>query len=188
MKEDFKCLGIFVFLWFVIISMFYAVSSASAQEIQYINQPPSFQLAEPMSPNASTVPRGATVTPVHVGDVARSPGVLYSIEANAWLLSEFERLQLFWIIEMNTRVNTVFTWAHHEISSRQNRHEAEQAIRQIELDARDRHIESLESINRDLVKATRRQIRRDRFKLVLTVAGVGIVAGVGGYFIGTVAR
>ena len=189
-KDDFKCLGIFVILWTLIISMFFA-TTASAQDStatsQFITQPPSFQLAEPMNPSADAIPQGATITPVRVGDRSRINGVLYSMEANAWLLSEIQRLQVYWILEMDTRVNLVMTWAQHEIVSQQNRHEASMEIVQVRLDARDRHIESLANINRDLVRAARRQARRNRLKLVLMVVGVGAVAGVGGYVIGSVA-
>ena len=189
-KDDFKCLGIFVILWTIIISMFFATKT-SAQDFttpsQFITQPPSFQLAEPMNPRTEGIPSGATITPVRVGDRARIDGVLYSMEANAWLLSEIQRLQVYWILEMDTRVNLVMTWAQHEIASQQNRHEASMEIVQVRLDARDRHIETLTDINRDLVRASRRQVRRSRLKLVLMVIGVGAVAGVGGYAIGSVA-
>lgn len=192
-KEDLVCLGIFVILWTLIISVFY-VSTVAAQTAQqptlvdsrFITQPPTFQLAEPMSVNSSTIPSGAFLTPLRVGDVAQMDGILYSMEANAWILSEFDRLQNYWILEMNTRVNLVMAWAQHEFASQQNRHSASTQILQVQLDSRERDIETLREINRDLVRANSRTIRRNKFKLVFTFIGAGVVVGLVGYGVGRI--
>ena len=169
----------------LILFLFLNVSSiASAQDVSYITQPPTFELAEPMSPSSESIPSGASITPVRVGDRARLDGVLYSLEANAWLISEINRLQVVWISEMNTRVSLTFAWAEHELESQALRSQASIDMMQLRLDSRNRDVEAITEINQELVRASRRQVRRNRFKLVLTVVGVGALAGMGGYFIG----
>lgn len=158
---------------------------AKAQDITYINPPPSFRLAEPMSPDSSSIPQGATVTPVRVGDRARIDGVLYSLEANAWLLSEMQRVQNFWILEMNTRIGITRTWAEHELRSQANRHNADNEIMQVRLRASERNVESLLETNREMASQVG-WTRREKFRFVISIIGVGVVAGLGGYFIGTV--
>lgn len=161
---------------------------AKAQDITYITQPPTFELAEPMSPSSDSIPHGASITPVRVGDRARLDGVLYSLEANAWLISELNRLQVVWISEMNTRVSLTLAWANHELESQALRSQASLELMQLRLDSRNRDVEQLTSINENLIRSARRQVRRSRFKLVLLVVGTGSLAGIGGYFVGQASR
>jgi len=182
-KEEFRFMVIMAIIISVIVGMFFA-TTACAQDIDYVNSPPTFRLAEPMSPNPETIPPGATLTPVHVGDRARVDGVLYSLEANAWLLSEMQRVQNYWILEMNTRVNITLAWADHELLSQANRHNADNEIMQVRLNASERNVESLMETNRELLSQVG-WTRREKFRFVVSIIGVGAIAGLGGYFIGS---
>lgn len=177
---------IFIYVFLVISIVINSLSTAQAQDVTYITQPPTFELAEPMNPSSDSIPSGASITPVRVGDRARLDGVLYSLEANAWLLSEIERLQQFWILEMNSRVNLTLAWANHELESQANRTSASLEFMQLRLDARNRDVEALSQINTNLQRQARRNQRRTRLRMTFIVLGTGIVTGVAGYGIGRI--
>lgn len=164
------------------------IDCASAQPAMSHSQPPTFQLAEPMQPDASTIPSGAFVTPVRVGDVVRNPGVLYSLEANAWILSEFEKIQAFWIAEMDMRVEAMYVWAEYELALQHTVHTADLESLNIRLRSREREIQTLTEINTDLRRQATRVQRRSRLKLVFIVIGTGAVAGLAGYGVGRVVQ
>lgn len=173
-------LSVFVVFW-CFMPLF-----ASAQ--REVREPPSFQLAEPMQPDRSTIPNGAFITPLRVGDVVRSPGVLYSLEANAWVLSQHEAIQRFWIAEMNRRVDLTIAWGQHELTQQAIAYETDLQIARVHLDARQRELDALLAINQNLLREARRTLRRSRLKLTFIVLGTGVVAGLAGYGVGRVVR
>lgn len=177
----------FLLVFIVLLTITFSVKTAQAQDVTYITEPPTFELAEPLTPSRDSIPNGAFITPMQLGQRASYPGVLYSLEANAWLLSEIERLQLFWILEMNTRVNLILTWANHELASQENRNNASIEIIEVQLRTANRNIENLSDTNRELA-AQVGWTRREKFRFVVSVIGVGALAGVGGYFLGRISR
>lgn len=159
---------------------------ASAQ--REVRSPPTFQLAEPMQPDRSTIPEGAFITPLRVGNVVRTDGVLYSLEANAWVLSQHDAIQQYWIAEMNRRVNLTVAWGQHELTQQAIAFETDLQIARVHLDARQRELDALMAINNDLRQQARRSQRRGKLKLVFIVLGTGVVAGLAGYGVGRVVR
>lgn len=175
----------FLLVLFLAISSFLMPIVASAQQAA---SPPTFQLAEPMQPDRTTIPTGAFITPLRVGDVVRNPGVLYSLEANAWILSQHEAIQLYWIAEMNRRVELTIAWGQHELAQQAISYETDLQIARVHLEARQRELDTLQGINRDLQRDARRSQRRARLKLVFIVIGTGAVAGLAGYGVGRVVQ
>lgn len=171
----------------VLFAVLLYATAACAQEYTYITPPPSFTLAEPMLPSTANIPTGAFITPMRVGDRAASPGVLYSLEANAWLMSEMQRVQAVWILEMDTRVQLMLVWANHELTSQENRNTATLEILHTQLEAAYRNANDLSDQNRRLA-AQVGWTRREKFRFVISVVGVGAIAGMGGYFIGRITR
>lgn len=160
--------------------------SALAQDAPppiFIIPPPQFDLVEPMQANADNIPQGAFVTPMRTGQRAREDGVFYSLEANAWLLSEFNRIQLYWIELMDHRLQLQYEWAVSEIEAQNNRRDSEIHILEIQLEAERRRLDNLEDIN-DSMRSQIGWSRREKFRFAIAIIGVAAVVGLGGYYIG----
>lgn len=176
----------FLLAIFMAFLCFFLPSVVSAQ--REIREAPTFQLAEPMQPDRTTIPSGAFITPLRVGDVVRSPGVLYSLEANAWVLSQHEAIQRFWIAEMNRRVDLTIAWGQHELTQQAIAYETDLEIARVHLGASQRELDALLAINQDLRREARRTQRRSRLKLTFIVFGTGVIAGLAGYGVGRVVQ
>lgn len=158
-------------------------ATASTCNAQDLTEPPTFDLAEPMQPNSDSIPQGAFIVPLRLGQVAPEDGVFYSMSANAWLLSEFTRIQQYWIDEMGRRVAITRLWGRHQVNSQQNRYEMDLQGLRIQLRAREREVEDLVEINEELSVQVGWS-RREKFRFVVSIVGVAAVAGVVGYVVG----
>ena len=177
-----------VVIFYIMSGIFLYCSDAQAQDSTeaYITPPPSFELVEPMLADRTNIPAGAFVTPMNVGAVARSQGVLYSLEANAWLLSEFAAVQNRLILEMNARVAQTRAWADHEFRLQRIALSTDLEITRVHLEAREREVELLTETNTRLL----RQVgwsRKEKFRTVLIAIGTGVASGFVMYYVGRAA-
>ena len=170
-------------LFLVLLIPSLAFGQPPVPEVTYVIEPPTFELSEPMEANAETIPDNAFIIPLRAGQRVREDGIFYSLEANAWLLSEFNRIQVYWISTMDHRLRLYQEWADSELEARDTRHEAEIQILEVEIEAERRRINALQDMN----DAMRRNVgwsRREKFRFAISIIGVAAVVGLGGYIIG----
>lgn len=138
-------------------------SNAFAQETQtwIVSEPPRFELAQPisLSYNESAIP-GARIYSIRQGQTAQVTGVLLNPEANAWIISQIEFLQRYWILEMNRRVELTTAWANAEMQGIRSEQQEEIDLYQI-------RIRELENQNQILVRTNENMIRENRRQNVL---------------------
>jgi hypothetical protein len=142
-----------------------------------LQEPPTFELAQPLQLryDEATIP-GARIFSLRLNQAAPSAGVLLNAEANAWIISQFDYVQMYWITEMNRRLDLTRTWAQAERQALAARHNAEVATCEVQVEnARNQNL-LLTQASEHLIKENRRTVRLYRVMMVTTVLGAAFVA------------
>lgn len=150
----------------------------SAQEIP---ESPRFELVEPtMSVGAPPSNIGALQTLLSEGQRAPFAGILLNNEALSWIMTNFVFVQRNLIEEMNRRVGITRLWARTNIETINVSREADQQAFQVQLNmansGRDRALEELERVSRDVGWS-----RREKFTLVLSLIGTLVIGSLIGW-------
>jgi len=152
------------------------VTTQTVEATWIISPPPVFDLGRPMTVryDATNIPNAQFYT-IRTGDRAPISGVLLNAEANAWLISQFEYIQNYWITEMNRRVELTLLWGTSEVAGVRVRSETE-------LQALNVRVVSLQEENHLLTQTTERLIRENRrqrilYRFLFSSAAIAVAVG-----------
>lgn len=172
-----------LFIFFVILfnlnnSISFAQDDATSSN-WIISPPPSFQLAEPQMLHFDpTVAPNARLYPLSLNQRAPVAGVLLNAEANAWIISQYNFIQSYWITEMNRRVQLVQTWAFAEIEGHNNRANANELSLQVQLTNANETNNDLNRTVQRLLRQNQIEARKRKISLIVLGTGSGLVVAV----------
>jgi hypothetical protein len=149
-----------------------------------IPQTPTFQLE---APQRSAPPDGALITPLNQNGRAPFSGVLYNAEANAWLVSELQRLHTTWRLEAETELKLMQAWSLRELERLHNIALHNEQALNLQISSLEQDVTGLTELNASLARQTG-WTRGKKFVLVFTSVGSIIVGTIAGWLIGTFAH
>lgn|SRR5690554_114066 len=161
--------------------IFVPAKNVQAQEFEI--DPPKFEGFTLWDPeNLSSPPEGARIMPILKNESAGFDGVIWSIEANAWIMAEIKAHESTLIEQCNQYIDSLNIWAIHLQESIKTSSKFREYVLQSRLAATEANLNDMIEVNEKLQKEVGFS-RREKMIFIFTTVGVGIVAGLAGYTI-----
>lgn len=173
-----------VFWWIVFFSWTPPVVKAQAMEEYEIPQPPSYTLVEPPM---SIPPEGATVTPMRIGQRVTEVGVLYNQEANAWIQTEYKRINAAWFVEAETRMALLKAWSLRELNLMHNAALHNERVLNLRIESLQEDNLELRLLNEEIAKKVGWS-KREKFVAIMSSVGGVVVGALAGYMVGNISN